>query len=90
MHQYDIYPLWTPDGKRIAFASTRGGRYRCLLEGSRWHGKGRTSRFGRRTEVILPWSWSSDGKTLVLMERSDLTGAVSLDIGALSMEGDRK
>jgi dipeptidyl aminopeptidase/acylaminoacyl peptidase len=33
----------------------------------------------------IPWSWSKDGKAIVYME----SGAGSIDIGMMSMEGDR-
>ncbi len=81
----DAVPLWTPDGSRIVFFSDReGGRDVFWKAGD---GTGPAERLvsipGRR---LIPWSWSRDGKTLLLSELYRLTGQ---DIGALSMEGDR-
>jgi serine/threonine protein kinase len=89
------YPLWTLDGKRIAFASTRGG---MMLGDVYWKaadGTGEEERLGTVPgRSLYPWSWSSDGKTLVLMDQavSGEVGGTGLGsgIGSLSMEGDRK
>jgi len=59
----NTYPIWTPDGMRITFASNRGGSwglYRRLADGSRPPERLTTSDF-----LQTPWSWSPDGKVLV-------------------------
>jgi eukaryotic-like serine/threonine-protein kinase len=88
------YPLWTLDGKRIAFSSTRGG---MLLGDVYWRvsdGTGEEEKLGAvPNRSLYPWSWSSDGKTLVLMDqavRGEAAPTLGSHIGALSIEGDRK
>ena len=72
-------PLWTPDGKRIAFVSEQGvlstGRQPTARERKR-------NSVQRQIERLLPWSWSGDGKTLVLCE--DAFAGASIRISALS------
>jgi Tol biopolymer transport system component len=89
------YPLWTLDGKRIAFSSSRGG---MVLDDVYWRaadGTGEEEKLGTvPNRSLYPWSWSSDGKTLVLMDQTSRGEAgrvfASSHIGALSIEGDRK
>jgi len=75
-------PLWTLDGQRIAFAS-KGVVYWKAANGT-----GEDEKLGLAPDRRLsPYSWSSDGKTLVVLQPSVGT---SWDIGSLSMEGDHK
>jgi serine/threonine protein kinase/Tol biopolymer transport system component len=81
------FPLWTPDGKRIAFTSIRDGNYGIYWRNADGTGKEEPlATLPPRT--VFPWSWSNRGKILVLMEGMGVR--TGLDIGALSMEGDRK
>jgi serine/threonine-protein kinase len=84
----DRSPLWTLDGKRIAFVSSREG----ALDSFYWKaadGTGEDEKLGSVSGVrIIPSSWSADGKVLVF-EGTVGTGT-GFDIGVLSMEGDRK
>jgi serine/threonine protein kinase/Tol biopolymer transport system component len=89
------YPLWTLDGKRIAFSSSRGG---MVLGDVYWKASDGTGEEERLSTVpsrsLYPWSWSRDGKTLILMDqtvRSEAAGFLAVShIGSLSIEGDRK
>jgi Tol biopolymer transport system component len=79
----DILPVWTKDGRRIAFFSYRDGSPKVYIKMADGTGK---------DEVLssapgAPASWSKDGKILVLQSRSGKSG---WDIDAVSMEGDRK
>jgi Tol biopolymer transport system component len=83
----DNYPLWTLDGKRIVFQSDREGS-----SGIYWiaaDGTGDVEPLGSAvpTGESVPFSWSSDGKTLIL-QANGRTEAGQLDIEAISMEGD--
>jgi serine/threonine protein kinase len=81
----DADPLWSPDGQRFAFFSDRDGGRDVFWKAA--DGTGAVEQLvsvpGRR---LIPWSWSRDGKTLLLSELFRITGQ---DIGVLSMEGDR-
>jgi Tol biopolymer transport system component len=88
----DLAPLWTPDSKRIVFASGRKG------SGVYWKAADGTGEVEHLcslpSETLLPCSWSSDGKTMVLMavnfRPASAAQVIGSDIGAMSMEGDRE
>jgi Tol biopolymer transport system component len=73
----NLWPVWTPDGKRIAFTSNQGGPsslFWTLADGSAIG-----ERLATTTSLPSPRSWSADGQLLIF---SDGEG-----IGALSLEG---
>jgi serine/threonine-protein kinase len=84
-----ICALWTPDGKRIAFAKRGAGRASVVY----WKaadGTGEEEKLGSAPNRLnLPWSWSGDGHTLALFEVS-LSGQMGYDIGTLSMKGNHE
>jgi len=75
-------PLWTLDGKRIAFMSgNEGGVYWKAANGT-----GEDELIGSGPVAgTEPYAWSVDGKTLVTME---FIQGFDYNIGSLSMEGD--
>jgi len=91
----DLMPLWTPDGKRIAFYSQREtgmGAYWKAADGT-----GKTEPISPLSGAIqaqIPSSWADNGKTMVIADiTADSLSGISLniipfDIAALSMEGD--
>ena len=81
----DISPLWSLDGRRIVFASTRdGGHYNLFWRSA--DGTGEDERLTESPNTQNPIAWSKDGKTLVFWELSTKTG---YDIYQMSPGGDR-
>jgi serine/threonine-protein kinase len=82
----NLQSIWTPDGKRIVYESDResgfGGVYWKSADGT-----GEDEKLASAPDRwLLPCSWSSDGKTLIMTEA---TVDGKYDIWVLSMEGDR-
>lgn len=64
----DTNPVWSPDGRRLAFASTRGDRSTPNLY---WQSPDGTDEAHRLTESFnqqLPFSWHPNGKFLAFEE----------------------
>ncbi len=81
---FDVLPLWTPDGKRIMFCTNRPDGGSLYWKASDGVGKGEPvgSPFA---QIMVPISWSKDGKTLVVTHAAQI-GTANFDIGVLSME----
>jgi len=79
-------PVWTPDGKRIAFSSTKAGGPPNLYW-TRADGSGGLERLTTSDQPQFPGSWSPDGKFFAFIESFANTG---WDIMILPLEGDRK
>ncbi|MDA2927349.1 protein kinase [Acidobacteria bacterium AH-259-G07] len=77
----DGFPVWTPDGQRVVFASARdgGGLFWKSADGT-----GQVERLSTSPNRQIPWSFSPDGKRLVVGELNPETES---DIHMLSMEG---
>jgi serine/threonine protein kinase len=82
----EFYPVWSPDGRQIMFASDRDGTnattrlYQKPADGT---GSEEPVQTSIDAEPVAPYSWSRDG--YVVLRRS---GARSL--GVLTLQGDRK
>jgi eukaryotic-like serine/threonine-protein kinase len=86
----NICPVWTPDGKRIAFFSFGHGSS-GTASGIYWKAADGTGQddllSSTQDRLLFPYSWSSDGKKLV---GAELTAAMDkTHIGMLLMEGER-
>jgi serine/threonine protein kinase/Tol biopolymer transport system component len=82
----DTVSLWSPDSKRIAFASNRNGTYGVYWKAA--NGTGEIENLGTVPgRLIIPNCWSHDGKILFLTEWFSVPPR--FDIGVLSLEGDR-
>src|SRR5207248_363568 len=58
------FPLWTPDGRSVVYSSTIGGGrniFRLAADGS-----GKPERLTQSANQQSPWTWSKDGRTLML------------------------
>ncbi len=78
--------VWSPDGSRIAFSSTRDGYFSIYQRGSSGEEKEELLLKGTR-EVLQPSDWSSDGKFIVFRKISEKTGS---DIELLPLVGERQ
>ena len=66
----DCCPLWTPDGKRVVFSSSRGGAPNLYLKNA--DGTGEVERLTESDDFQIPYAWSAGGDTLVLTSSGDV------------------
>ena len=77
------YPIWSPDGSRIVFASNRNGAYDLYVKpADRSAGE---SLLLRSDELKRPNSWSPDGRFILYW-----TGQNNGDLFVLPLAGERK
>ena len=75
-------PVWTPDGRRVTFASNRDGQFNLYSKPA--DGSGPAERLTESEDVQIPQSWSPDGRVLAFITfRGE-------DIWMLPLEGERK
>jgi serine/threonine-protein kinase len=81
----DSNPVWTPDGRRIAFSSARAGVQNLFWQAA--DGTGAAERLTTNLAPHLPNSFSPDGKTMIFTEMNSKTGA---DLMQLHLDGSSK
>jgi len=82
----DMLPVWSHDGKQIAFVSNRnGGVFNIYVKAS--NGLGEDQVLLETPNNKLIWDWSADGR-FILYEETD--PATKRDLWALPLFGDRK
>jgi len=78
----DVFPVWSPDGGSIVFASQRAGPEDLYLKSS--SGAAGDEMLWKSSEGKWPNDWSLDGRFIVYQERHHQT---KWDLWALPMEG---
>jgi Tol biopolymer transport system component len=81
----DIKPVWTPDGRRVAFASRRDDMVTFNLYWERTDGSGDIERLATSRDSQYPGSWHPTGRFLAFQERAART---NFDVWILPIEGD--
>ena len=80
----DRYPVWTPDGRRIAFSSQRAGAPNLFWQAA--DGTGAAERLTESANIQYASSISADGTQLVFEEQ----GRPSTDVQVLALGGERR
>ncbi len=81
----DYAPVWSPDGRRVAFRSARNGVYDLFEKPA--SGAGDEQSLLVTLEGKAPVDWSPDGRTLLYTSLSPKTGS---DLWALPLGGNGK
>jgi serine/threonine-protein kinase len=68
----DLFPVWTPDSRRILFSSTRSGPADIYWQSA--DGTGMADRLTQSANQQIPASTSPDGKGIVVLEVAAQTG----------------
>lgn len=82
-HANDLYPSWSPDGRRIAFSSDKAGAKDIYVINADGSGLTRLTRDSSWNEHPM---WSPDGKRIAF--RSDRSG--NWDIYVMNTDGSRQ
>ena len=78
----DMFPVWTPDGKRIVFSSSRAGSPALYSQAA--DGSGEVQKLAAGASNLLPLTISPDGQRLVFRDNDGRSAGP--DLGLLSLE----
>ena len=78
----DTSAVWSPDGRRVAYASVPGNRYVLLVKNADGSGEAKQVYEAPSGHLSVPTAWSSDGRTLLVQESG--TGS-AFDVLALDL-----
>ena len=83
---FDLIPVWSPDGRFIAFTSNRSGDFDLYVKRADATG---TEELLAGGDFGAPSDWSADGR-FILVARQVGPADMNNDIWAISVAGDRK
>jgi Tol biopolymer transport system component len=83
----DAFPVWSPDARRIAFASDRGGSVGIYVTAADGGGKEEQLLSLQEPARPIPTDWSHDGRALLYSAASPKTAS---DLLMLPLDGERK
>ncbi|MBX3276449.1 MAG: serine/threonine-protein kinase [Acidobacteria bacterium] len=84
---HNIFPLRSPDGKQISFASNRGGFLAIWQKGGNGNDDNEELVLKEEALSINQTDWSNDGKYIVYMKTGEKT---AYDLWLLPLSGDRR
>jgi eukaryotic-like serine/threonine-protein kinase len=84
--QINNVPVWSPDGRMVAFATTQNGGLDIYQRPSNASGPDEPLLKLNATPIVYPSDWSSDGRFLTYYRTNAKTG---LDVWVLPLSGDR-
>lgn len=82
----DVWPVFSPDGKRLAFQSDRDGGWKVFELNL---ASGRTRQVSFHSEGARPYGWTADGRSLLVSVVRDNDGVGSAERIALLPCGER-
>ena len=77
-------PIWTPDGRRVTFASDRDGTTSLFWQAADGSGIAERLLKGEATAPWRPEAWAPDGKTLAFVPDSGVADIWTLTLGSES------
>jgi Tol biopolymer transport system component len=81
----DTFPVWSPDGARLAWVSSREGPFSLYQKAS--NGSGGEELLMRLDRLVRLTEWSGDGRFILYQTGDQKT---KLDIWALPLHGERR
>jgi len=82
----DRFPLWSPDGERVVFASNRDGSYQLYAKSANATGPEQMLPTGPSALLKWPTDWSRDGSWIAYDAYDSTAG---FDLWAAPVSGDR-
>ncbi len=80
---HDRTPVWSPDGKQVAWLSDRDGEYRLLVRDQLGREEPKAYDLGSGGFFLEP-SWSPDGKHVLFQDKGNLLAYLTLESGKVT------